>query len=140
VTAPLAIIDTNMIVSGLLTGDEGAPTVAILDRVLTGEIRALISVVLLAEYRSVLVRPAIRSRHGLDEHQIDAILTAIAENAVICDLVEPPSAPPDRGDHHLWAMLAARPEAILVTGDQALVDSSPDWATVVTPRAFVESR
>jgi hypothetical protein len=37
-------------------------------------------------------------------------------------------------------MLAARPDAVLVTGDQALVDGSPDWAAVVTARAFVESR
>jgi len=140
VTAPLVIIDTNVIVSGLLTADDGAPTAAILDHALSGEIRTVLSVDLLAEYRSVLLRPGIRSRHGLDESQIDAILTAIAENAVICDPVEPPSAPPDPGDLHLWSMLAARPDAVLVTGDQALVDDSPDWAAVVTARAFVESR
>jgi len=140
VTAPLVIIDTYVIVSGLLTSDQGAPTAAILDRVLTGEIRALLSVDLLTEYRSVLLRPAIRSRHGLDENQIDTILTAIAENAVVCEPVEPRSEPPDPGDLHLWSLLAARPDAILVTGDQALVDGSPDWAAVVTARTFVESR
>jgi putative PIN family toxin of toxin-antitoxin system len=140
VTAPLVIIDTNVIVSGLLTGKKGAPTVAILDHALSGEIRALLSVDLLTEYRSVLLRPRIRSRHGLDENQIDAILTTIAENAVVCEPVKPPSAPADLGDLHLWSMLAARPDAVLVTGDQALVDGSPDWAAVVTARAFVESR
>ena len=139
-TAPLVIIDTNVIVSGLLTSDQGAPTAAILDRALSGEIRALLSVDLLTEYRSVLLRPRIRSRHGLDESQIDAILTAIAENAVVCEPINPPTAPPDPGDLHLWSMLAARPDAVLVTGDQALVDGSPDWAAVVTARAFVESR
>jgi putative PIN family toxin of toxin-antitoxin system len=140
VTAPLVIIDTNVIVSGLLTSDRGAPTTKILDQSMTGEIRPLVSLDLLAEYRSVLLRPAIRSRHGLDENEIDTVLTAIAESAVVCEPITPPSAPPDRGDLHLWSLLAARPAAILVTGDQALVDDSPDWATVVTPRAFVESR
>ena len=139
-TAPLVIIDTNVIVSGLLTSDRGAPTTRILDQTMTGEIRPLVSLDLLAEYRSVLLRPAIRSRHGLDENEIDTILTAIAESAVVCEPINPPSAPPDRGDLHLWSLLAARPAAILVTSDQALVDDSPDWATVVTPRAFVESR
>ncbi len=138
-TAPLVIIDTNVIVSGLLTGDEGAPTATILDRALSGEIRTLLSVDLLAEYRSVLLRPGIRSRHGLDENEIDTILTAIAENAVVCEPVELPSEPPDRSDLHLWSILAARPDAVLVTGDHALIDSSPDWATIVTPRALVES-
>jgi putative PIN family toxin of toxin-antitoxin system len=139
VIAPLVVVDTNVIVSGLLTGDQGAPTAVILDRVLSGEIRALLSVDLLTEYRSVLLRPGIRSRHGLDEDQVDAILTAIAENAVICEPVAPPSAPPDRGDIHLWSLLAARRGAVLVTGDRDLVDSSSAWAAVVTARAFLES-
>ena len=137
-TTPLVIIDTNVIVSGLLTSDRGAPTAAILDRALTGEIRALLSMDLLAEYREVLLRPKIRSRHGLVDSEIDTILTAIAENAVVCDPTEPPSAPPDRGDLHLWALLAARPDAVVVTGDQALIDGAPDWATVLPPRIFVE--
>jgi putative PIN family toxin of toxin-antitoxin system len=139
VTAPLVLVDTNVVVSGLLTSDRDAPTARILDRMLTGEIRGLLSVELLAEYREVLLRPGIRSRHGLDEREVDTILTAIAENAVICEPIEPPSAPPDRGDLHLWSMLAARPGAILVTGDQALVDCAPGWTTVLTARAFIES-
>ena len=138
-TAPLVIVDTNVIVSGLLTSDEGAPTAGILDRTVTGEIRALLSVALLAEYRLVLLRPAIRSRHGLDPGEVDAILTAIAENAVVCEPTEPPTDPPDHGDLHLWSLLAARPDAVLVTGDQALVGASPPWATVMTPRSFIES-
>jgi putative PIN family toxin of toxin-antitoxin system len=139
VTTPLVIVDTNVIVSGLLTSDEGAPTAEILDRAITGEIRALLSLDLLAEYRPVLLRPAIRSRHGLGPDEIDTILTAIVENAVICEPIEPPAAPPDRGNLHLWSLLAARPAAILVTGDQALVDNPPDRATVATPRSFIET-
>ena len=139
-TTPLVVVDTNVIVSGLLTSDEAAPTAVVLDRTISGEMRALLSVELLAEYRQVLLRPAVRSRHGLDEHEIDVILTAIAENAVVCEPTEPPSAPPDRGDLHLWGLLAARPDAILVTGDRALIDNSPDWAKVVTPRSFVASQ
>jgi putative PIN family toxin of toxin-antitoxin system len=139
VTAPLVIVDTNVIVSGLLTSERAAPTARILDRTMTGEIRPLLSVDLLAEYREVLLRPEIRSRHGLDEGEIDTILTAIAENAVICEPVEPPSAPPDRGDLHLWSLLAARPNAVLVTGDLALIGGAPHWATVLTARNFFES-
>lgn len=138
-TTPLVIVDTNVIVSGLLTPDRAAPTARIFDLTMTGEIRALLSVDLLAEYREVLLRPGIRSRHGLDEDQIDAILTAIAENAVVCEPVAPSSEPPDRGDLHLWSLLAARSDAVLVTGDQALVDGSPDWAAVLTARSFIES-
>jgi len=140
VTTPLVVVDTNVIVSGLMASDEGAPTAVVFDKMMSGEIRALLSVDLLAEYRQVLLRPAIRSRHGLDHNEIDVILTAIAENAVVCEPAKPPTVPPDRGDVHLWALLAARPEAILVTGDQALIDNAPEWATVITPREFIESQ
>jgi putative PIN family toxin of toxin-antitoxin system len=138
-TARVAVVDTNVVVSGLLTSGIDTPTSRILDSMLSGALRFALSVELLAEYRSVLLRKKIRSRHGLDEAQIDTILTAVAENAVIYEPADPPSYPPDHGDLHLWALLAARPGAILVTGDQALVDNPPDWASVVTPRTFLSA-
>ena len=87
-TARVAVVDTKGVVSGRWSSDDDAPTLKILDSMLTGTLRFALSVELLAEYRSVLLRDKIRSRHGLDEVQIDTILTAVAENAVIC---EPPS-------------------------------------------------
>jgi len=139
VTVPVVVVDTNVVGSGLLTPDPGAPTASIVDSMLTGEIRVLLSVDLLAEYREVLLRPAIRSRHGLEESEIDAILTAIAENAVVCEPADPPTPPPDSGDHHLWSILAARRDAVLVTGDLALLDGAPSWAKVISPRDCVSS-
>ena len=136
-TARVAVVDTNVVVSGFLTSGIDTPTSRILDSMLSGALRFALSIELLADHRSVLLRKKIRSRHGLDEAQIDTILTAIAENAVICEPANPPSYPPDHGDLHIWALLAARPGAILVTGDQALVDNPPDWASVVTPRTFL---
>jgi len=136
-TARVAVVDTNVVVSGFLTSGIDTPTSRILDSMLSGALRFALSIELLAEYRSVLLRKKIRSRHRLDEAQIDTILTAVAENAVICEPADPPSYPPDHGDLHLWVLLAARPGAILVTGDQALVDNPPDWASVVTPRTFL---
>jgi len=136
-TVRVAVVDTNVVVSGFLTSGIDTPMSRILDSMLSGALRFALSIELLAEYRSVLLRKKIRSRHGLDEAQIDTILTAIAENAVICEPTNPPSYPSDHGDLHLWALLAARPGAILVTGDHALVDNPPDWASVVTPRTFL---
>ena len=136
-TTRVAVVDTNVVVSGILTSDIDAPTSRILDSMLSGTLRFALSIGLLEEYRSVLFRKKIRSRHGLDEAQIDTILTAVAENAVIREPADPPSFPPDEGDLHLWALLAALPGAVLVTGDQALVDNPPNWASVVTPRTFL---
>jgi len=134
-TGPIAVVDTNVIVSGLLTSDSDAPTAGILDQMLTGKLHFLLSVDLLAEYRSVLLRKAIRSRHGLDETEVDTILTTIAENAVVSEPMDPPTPPTDLGDLHLWQILASRHDAVLVSGDRALIEDPPEWTSVLTPRS-----
>src|ERR1700693_248 len=97
----LAVIDTNVVVSGLLTAAAASPTAAILDGMLAGRFRFVLSVELLAEYREVLLRPKIRGRHGLSDAEIDTLLTEIAANGQILD-VEPFGAGPRRkGDDHL---------------------------------------
>ena len=127
------VVDTNVVVSGILTGSPDAPTARIIDSMLSGDLLFLLSVDLLGEYRQVLLRPALRARYGLDEGEIDTVLTTLAENAVVREPVDPPSLPPDKGDRHLWALLATHPGSVLVTGDRALVDSPPQWASVVLP-------
>jgi len=62
-----AVIDSNVVVSGLLSGGGFSPTGRILDRMLTGAFPFLLSEELLAEYREVLLRPTIARRHGLTE-------------------------------------------------------------------------
>lgn len=134
---PLAVIDTNVVVSGLITAAPRAPTVRILDDMLAARFRFLLSDALIAEYRLVLLRPKIGAAHGLSSEEIDALLVAIVANA----LVRRPAARFVRGadpnDDHLWALLAAHPGAALVTGDRALHDP-PRRARVLSPRAFVD--
>ena len=78
----MIIIDTNVIVSGLLTRDPAAPTARLLNAVITGEIRPLLSPALVVEYRTVLVRPRIKTLHGLEETQIDALLADIIQHSM----------------------------------------------------------
>lgn len=127
------ILDTNVVVSGLLTGDPTSHPARMLDAMLGGTVRCLISRELLAEYRAVLLRPAIRARHGLVDGEIDAILEQIA---LMCAVRRPASdhpTPPDPGDAHLWALMATEPGAILVTGDRALIDAAPEGWRIVMP-------
>ena len=42
-------------------------------------------------------------------------------------------------DQHLWGLLAAEPEAVLVTGDKALLESEAFPGRIVNPRAFVDA-
>ena len=133
----VAVVDTNVVVSGLLTGDSDAPTRRILDAMLLGRFPFLLSIELLAEMRAVLLRPRIRVRHGLTHAEVDQILQAIAANGVIREPRYSGAAAPDPGDNHLWALLRVRPGSVLVTGDGALLEARPDWAEVMTPAVFV---
>ncbi|MFH1178023.1 MAG: putative toxin-antitoxin system toxin component, PIN family [Acidobacteriota bacterium] len=133
---PVAVIDTNVVVSGILTAEPTAPTVRILDAMLKGRIAFLLSVDLLAEYQRVLIRPAISRRHGLSEVEISRVVAKLAQNGLICQPAEIAVALPDPGDAHLWALLATQETAVLVAGDAALRASPPARWKVLTPAAF----
>jgi predicted nucleic acid-binding protein len=125
-------------VSGLLTSEPLAPTVRILDAMAEGRFRYLLSIALLAEYRVVLLRPRIRTRHGLSDRGVDTILEAIVVNGMMRDPEPWALEPPDPADAHLWSLVAAHPGAVLVTGDQALLELPAPGLVVITPSAFAE--
>ncbi len=114
---PLFVVDTNVVVSGLLTSEREAPTARILDAMLAGRLRFLLSEALLGEYRDVLLRPRIAARHGLASEEVDAILVELALHGVFRDL--PTERGAERTDGHLFALLESAADALLVTGDLA---------------------
>ncbi len=133
---PLAIIDTNVIASGLITNTPESPTRHILDGMLSGDFPFLLSMELIVEYRAVLLRPRLREKHGLDERGVNVVLEQIVMNGL---LREPPvftGTVPDKGDRHLWTLLVAETSAVLVTGDQALIQNPPIKSQVISPRIF----
>lgn len=135
-----AIIDTSVVVAALLSADPDSPTARILDGMIRGDFPFVISVELLAEYRQVLARDRIRERHGLTMAQVDGILTAIAANAIVREPIPSKETAPDAGDQHLWNLLAAVPNAALVTGDTRLLADAPGHVSVMLPGTFIEPR
>ncbi len=135
---PTSVIDTNVLVSGLVTNDPKAPTLRIVDGMRKAEFRYLLSVRLLAEYREALLRPHLQASHKKSEAAVDAILAEFVVNAIMREEAATLEPAPDPDDDHLFALLATEPGAILVTGDQALHRHPPGKASVLSPRAFVE--
>jgi putative PIN family toxin of toxin-antitoxin system len=135
---PVIVVDTNVIVSAVITGQSQSPTCLILDGMLAGRFTFLLSTELLSEYRRVLFRPKIQKLHGLNEGEVDAILTEIAVNGVMRETPKISRRAPDKGDDHLWALISIQPGTMLVTGDKLLIENPPDSATVISPRAFIE--
>lgn len=133
-----AVIDTSVVVAGLITTDPDAPTARILDGMIRGGFPFLLSVELLAEYRSVLLRDRLRRHHGLSPGEIYTLLVAIAANGIVREPTGTASPAPDPRDQHLWDLLADVPGAILVTGDKALVRREAPATAVLEPRAYLK--
>lgn len=131
------VVDTNVVVSAVITADAAAPPALILDRMLNAEFNFVLSLDLLSEYRRVLLRSRIKKLHRLTEGEIDILLEALATNGVIVDTTGRNEQAPEPGDNHLWRLLAARPGLNLITGDALLIENPPSKCRVLRPREFL---
>jgi len=136
VQARTFVVDTKVVVAGLLTRDALSPTARVLDGMVDASFLFLLSTTLLAEYREVLLRPRIRSRHGLDADEIDSLLTEVVANAIIREPDPSDEEAPSSQDQHLWDLLGTERGTVLITGDQSLLDNPPGGASVISPGRF----
>jgi putative PIN family toxin of toxin-antitoxin system len=138
VSRQAVIVDTNVVVAGLLTGNDASPVARILDGMLAAAFPFVVSEDLLAEYRTVLARPGLRKLHGLTIAEVEAILIDLAQHAIVVTPVVAAPAP-DPGDQLLWNLLAARPDILLVTGDKVLLRDAGMKGRVISASVFVAS-
>ena len=134
--SPPVIVDTNVVVAGLLTARSDSPVARVLDGMLAAAFPFAISDALLAEYRTVLRRPSLRKAHGLTLDELDSVLVDLAHHGIVIAPAPAPSAP-DPGDQHLWEMLAAREDLLLVTGEKKLQQDPVMGARILMPAAYV---
>ena len=133
------VIDTNVVVAGLINARKDSPVARILDGMLNAQFNFVASEALLAEYRAVLLRPPIRKLHGLSETNVDTLLVDI----VLCAIMVNPVTnialrkAPDPGDQFLWDLLGARADLVLVTGDKLLLQDSAMQPNVIAPQSFI---
>lgn len=138
-TLPAVIVDTNVVVAGLLTGDSSSPVARILDGMLGAAFPFVVSEALLAEYRTVLTRPSARKLHRLSIAEVETILTDLAHHAIVlAPTTKTAGTAPDPGDQLLWDLLTARSDLVLVTGDKLLLRDPAMRERLISPREFVE--
>jgi predicted nucleic acid-binding protein len=130
------IIDTNILVGDWLSSLARARPTPILQGALAGRWQCLVSDALLEEWNEVLRRPAIRGRHRQDDAAIDTLIDGLVQRAV---RLEPPRGPraPDDGDQMLWDLLAAEPQAVLLTLDALLLRNRRMRGRVWSPDAWL---
>ena len=135
--SPVCVVDTNIVVSGLIDADRGSPPARILNAMLDGDLLYLMAGDLLDGYSSVLRCPALVRVHRCTDDDIDRLLACLVANSIWREPAVDGDAP-DSGDNHLWALLATFPQALLVTGDGLLLDNPPSNASVTSARDFAD--
>lgn len=128
------VIDTNVLVSALITRNENSPTVQILRFLANGNIVPVYSEDIVKEYNEVLRR----AKFKLSESLIINLLKDIMDNGLkITELVEVTETIPDPKDIVFYAVTlsAQDKDAFLVTGNGK---HFPEKPFVVTPSELVE--
>ena len=133
---PLCIVDTNVLIAGLLTQDPHSPTVYIVDAMVEGSLPFLLSPALVLEYKDVLARPKLSKLHKLTAQEQETLLTELVANSVWREPSPSSDTSPDKGDAHLWSLLESEPKAILVTGDKLLLKRPLKGRLIYTPAEF----
>ena len=123
------VIDTNVIVSGLLK--DGSQPAMVLNLAVTDRIRMLVDQSVLSEYEMVLHR----KKFGFDPDAIGDLLTFLRYESE--RVVATPSAKTtsDPGDQKFYDIAVSGEATYLITGNQA---HFPVEAWIVTPREFVD--
>ena len=70
-----AVLDSNLLIRGLLRRQRRSAAVALLDAVMEGHLRLVTSEYLLAEVDRTLREPEVRALRSLSDAQIDAFVT-----------------------------------------------------------------
>ena len=128
------VIDTNVLVSALITRNENSPTVQILRFLANGNIVPVYSEDIVKEYNEVLRR----AKFKLSESLIINLLKDIMDNGLkITELAEVTETMPDPKDIVFYAVTlsAQDKDTFLVTGNGK---HFPEKPFVVTPSELVE--
>ena len=128
-----AVIDTNVLVSALLSSKSDAATVQVLGRVLNGEIIPIYSNTISKEYRDVLSR----KKFNFSAELIEYLLSSIEKFGVMIDPARVDIALPDMKDLPFYEVVLEKrnDNAFLVTGN---IKHFPVEPFIVTPRELLD--
>ena len=133
-TRKYVVIDTNVLVSALITRNESSPTVQILHFLASGNIIPVYSDEIVKEYNEVLRR----AKFKLPESIIINLLKDIMDNGLkVTEFAQVKEAMPDPKDVGFYAVTLSSQDknSLLVTGNSK---HFPEKPFVVTPSELVE--
>ena len=128
-----AVVDTNVLVSALLTKNDDAATVQVLRKIFAGDVIPLYSIETMAEYREVLARRKFR----FDKDLVDYVLLAIEKFGILINPSPTAVTLPDMDELPFYEIVMERIEddPYLVTGN---IKHFTKESFIVTPAEFLE--
>ncbi|MDY6300466.1 MAG: putative toxin-antitoxin system toxin component, PIN family [Bacteroidales bacterium] len=126
-----AVIDTNVIVSALLTHNIESATVKVVEAFLMDKIIPLYNADIINEYRDVLGRAKFRFTPRI----IDYYINAIHEKGISAERISSGEFFPDPDDAVFYEVALSKEDAYLVTGNTKHFPKKP---IVVTPAEMLE--
>jgi len=126
-----AVIDTNVLVSAMLSMKSDAATVRLLKEIQKGVVCPLLHEEIIKEYRDVLARP----KFGLPQKTVQSIVSTIEHVGQHADRVTSNEAFPDSKDVVFYEVALSKEDAYLVTGN---IKHFPRKPIVVTPAEMME--
>jgi len=127
------VIDTNVLVSGLISRNKTSPPVGILKYLLAerGVIIPLYNDEIIKEYENVLKREKFNIEHKLVDDVIDRIKTS----GISCERIESKEVFKDANDIVFYEVALSTDDSYLVTGN---IKHFPKVDFVVTPAEMME--
>lgn len=128
-----AVIDTNVLVSALLSNQPNAATVRLMGRLIGGEIIPVYSSEIMREYREVLGR----KKFSFEPEMVRYLLMAIEKYGVLLEPAATGIILPDMKDLPFYEVVMEKRNgaAYLVTGNLKHFPAEP---FIVTPRQMLE--
>lgn len=124
------VIDTNVIVSALITKNPNTATTRVLELALMGEIVPLYDQDVLDEYLEVLTR----KKFKLKEDSIQYIIKTITINGIDTLRTSFLEDMPDEDDRVFYELSLSEPDSLLITGNSKHFPRTP---RVVSPSEFL---
>lgn len=126
-----AVIDTNVLVSALITHNPASATSKVVRLLLEGKYTPLYDKDVIEEYQEVLHRPKFKLLPGV----ADALIAYIMENGIEVPRSAFPIPMPDEDDRVFYEISLSTKDSFLVTGN---LKHYPQTPNVVSPTEFLD--
>lgn len=126
-----AVIDTNVLVSALITHNPEAATAKVVRLLLEKDFIPMYDEDIIMEYKDVLHRP----KFPILSETADALISHIMEHGIEASREWFEDSMPDEDDRVFYEVMLSREDSFLVTGN---LKHYPATVRVITPAQFLE--